>query len=268
MTPTEAERQYYLSRMGIQLWYARSAVPGAAPTPDLDFSESEAPEEVPDRSSAPVRLPASKGSVKALMQSIDDGKESATPEKPAAQDAPSPREVAGPAAETENKPGMASTAPQESPAETVAASPLDNVSLDMGVWSGKRFTLLSALSGEVSAELQSQLAENILRALGDDDVQHRRLGWPVFNNPRVMRGGGQQLERLLEALRESIIGERRLVCLGALHEEQGTDKALLAHLSSADDRLSGEDPLAALAADPARKRALWTLLQEQVSGVS
>ena len=44
MMMPEAERQFYLGKAGIHLWYARKALPGAAPSPEFAFPEHEEPE--------------------------------------------------------------------------------------------------------------------------------------------------------------------------------------------------------------------------------
>ena len=36
---TEAARQFYLGVAGVRMWYAREPLPGAAPSPEYDFSE-------------------------------------------------------------------------------------------------------------------------------------------------------------------------------------------------------------------------------------
>jgi len=64
MMMPEAERQFYLGKAGIHLWYARKALPGAAPSPEFAFPEKDEPEldaaaiappPVPARPSVPQR---------------------------------------------------------------------------------------------------------------------------------------------------------------------------------------------------------------------
>ncbi|MEQ5836942.1 hypothetical protein [Marinobacter sp. NFXS9] len=275
MTTTEAERQYYLSRMGVQLWYARIPLPGAAPSPDFDFTEPETAEGKSDSSaqgglSLPTRdrpkeapLPPGK-SVKELLQSIDGGAkngESATPPaKPATDEATS---KAGPEPEASTHESVAESSPVSELEVDEASRVLAGVSVDMGIWWGDQFALVSPVSADVSEELQAKLAANILRAIGDTQVQQKRLVWPVFNNPRVLKSADRDLRMILHSLAEQV-GQRKVVCLGSLSKEPEQHQALMAAMS--ETVVEAPDTLAGLAGDYEKKRSLWHQLQDRVIG--
>lgn len=274
MTTTEAERQYYLSRMGVQLWYARVPLPGAAPSPDFDFTEPETAEgksasnaqgglSVPTRDRPKEALPPGK-SVKELLQSIDGGakgSESAIPPtKPATDEATS---KAGPEPDASTHEPVAESSPVSELEVDEASRILAGVSVDMGIWWGDQFALVSPVSADVSEELQAKLAANILRAIGDTQIQQKRLVWPVFNNPRVLKSADRDLRMILHSLAEQV-GQRKVVCLGSLSVQPEQHQALMAALSEAV--MEAPDTLAALAGDHEKKRSLWHQLQDRAIG--
>lgn len=265
---TEAERQFYLSQMGVHLWYARDPLPGAAPSPDFDFSEPEseqfepAPEIV--RSAPPIKRSAedraaAQGNVRDLLKSIggqSSPKETKLPLEDESKTVP------------DSKPVDQPPQPQiRGGAEASLDEPLvdlDGVKLDLGFWASERYCLVSALSPDISEELQGQLAANILRALGTDVSDQRRFVWPIFNNPAVMKNALKDLGYLLKRIDEDIVGDRILIGLGPLTETEQQHQALLSRL--ADGPVCSEHGLAALAADPRSKRDLWRVLREQLLG--
>ncbi|TBW56278.1 hypothetical protein EZI54_10060 [Marinobacter halodurans] len=271
MTATEAERQYYLSRMGVQLWYARAPLPGAAPSPDFDFSEPETPEGASPAeagASRPSRhrpdqatLPPGK-SVKELLQSIGDGP-NPSDSGPAKTSTTAEADVAAPQPEVPAPDSAPERSPESVPEADEASSVLANIRTDMGIWWGQRIALVSPMSTDVSEDLQAKLAANILRALGDTDVEQKRLVWPVFNNPRVLKSADRDLRMILRSLADQV-GERQLLCLGVLSEDPEQHRALVEGLSG--KIFDAPDPLAALAGDHEKKRSLWHRLQDRVTG--
>lgn len=97
----EALRQFAMGVAGVRLWYARSPLPGAAPSPDYDFGEPDASAEqaeeavaVSPRTSVPP-APASEASRQGLarLQGLlagagDSGAANETPAADAAAGAP------------------------------------------------------------------------------------------------------------------------------------------------------------------------------------
>lgn len=280
MISTEAERQFYLARMGVQLWYAREPLPGGAPTPPLDFTEPEVPESAPAPASPAREISArpsagggsAQGNVRELLKSIGGEKESREGQERQAKADTAP-ESTGPVVSGAEPPASdrLTSAPAE-PVDTTASEDqsralagLEQVALDLGLWQGERICLASTLSADVSLDLQNQLASNILKAMGDAALQQRHFVWPVFNNPRVMKNAGRDLSTLVQGLSETFIGSRQFIVLGALAGTEQAHAALTDQLSSS--AVVCPDSLAALAADPAKKRELWRRLQEHVLGV-
>ncbi|BES72703.1 hypothetical protein RE428_37210 [Marinobacter nanhaiticus D15-8W] len=265
---TEAERQFYLSQMGVHLWYARDPLPGAAPSPDFDFSEpeSEQPEPAPEvvRSAPTVKRSAedraaAQGNVRDLLKSIG-GQSSPKELEPSLEEKSEPV--------PESKPVEPSLQPQiRNEAEAAVddrLAVLDGARLDLGFWVSDRHCLVSSLSTDISEELQAQLATNILRAIGAGVSDQRRLVWPIFNNPAVMKNARKDLGYLLNRIDEDLLGDRVFVALGPLAETEQQHQALVSWL--ADKPVCGEHGLAALAADPRNKKYLWDLLKEQLLG--
>lgn len=265
---TEAERQFYLSQLGVHVWYARDPLPGAAPSPEFDFSEpeSEQPQHSPEviRSAPTVKRSAedraaAQGNVRDLLQSIG-GQSSPKQAKPS----PEAKSEAVTEAKTVGKLPRPEGRDEAEAAVDERLADLDGVALDLGFWVSDRYCLVSALSTDISEELQGQLAANILRALGADVSGQKRFVWPIFNNPAVMKNARKDLSYLLKRIDEDLVGGRIVIGLGPLAEAGHQHQVLLSKLS--DKPVCGEHGLAALAADPRNKRHLWHLLREQVLG--
>lgn len=267
---TEAERQFYLSQMGVHLWYARDPLPGAAPSPDFDFSEPETgrPEGASEvvRSAPTVKRSAedraaAQGNVRDLLNSIGS---KSTSEK--AKPVPEPPKEADQAKpdKTDSSGSVLPVVESEEAAIDDSLAALDRAKLDLGLWVTDRYCLISSLSSDISEELQGQLAANILSALGGDVSDHKRFVWPIFNNPAVIKNGRRDLAHLLKRIAGDILGHRTLLCLGPLAEVAEQSDTLISQLSM--NAVRGEHGLAALAGDPRNKKRLWLLLKEQLLG--
>lgn len=125
-----------------------------------------------------------------------------------------------------------------------------------GFWSSPEWVLMSSLSADASRALQDVLAGNILRALRADVQSQRELRWPVFNNSAVAGNDAAGLVDVVTTLATEFAG-RRLLMLGVAPE--GFRDPLLSEVLAplGQPSLAFPASLAALAADPARKRDLW-----------
>ncbi|MGP4845721.1 hypothetical protein ACTXGQ_16410 [Marinobacter sp. 1Y8] len=269
---TEAQRQFYLSSMGVRQWYARDLLPGAAPTPVLDFREPESTlgDRNAVRPSAAKRASSGEESaqvnVKDLIKSVggerpdekkqEQNKKSVDPELPPVAPAPLTENNTAPVAERAEVSGVE---------QQVLAEALSDREFQLGIWLSANYCLLTPYSSDISDELQNRLAANILLALEDAPVDRYRLAWPVFNNSRVFSNPASDLGALLQNLRKEKIKARQIITLGALVDsEEG-----MAEIKSILGVAVVESPLsvAGLAADPRYKRELWRQLKTQVLGV-
>ncbi|EMP57486.1 2-isopropylmalate synthase [Marinobacter santoriniensis NKSG1] len=264
MTRTEAERQFYLGVTGVRLWYAREPLPGAAPSPDFDFGDT-APAPQPARElelkepvqpEKPESSPARTVNLRALM----DGVSQEASEVGGGDASPLPVNRA-----------LAETAVSASPAEASDDEGVEAsedrllIRLELQVWLGRQFALISDLSSDASLRLQDTLARNILKSVGDEVVQVLGpLHWPVFNNPVVP---GSRMEELIDVARAMLAPcvDQRSLLLGVpgTNEEEGG----VHWLSSATRQapmLEFSHSLAQIAGDPALKRELWSCLKPLV----
>lgn len=255
MVTDETQRQFYLSVAGIRMWYARSALPGAAPSPDFDFSSqtsswvsrvpeaTEMPPEGPDTATArPVELSG-------LKAMVADNRDEGAVAKPA-------RAHLGSGAADLN-----TELPAEVPRESVGPA---RQPLELGIWIGSRCALISDVSGTASSALEASLAANILRAIGDTSQVETRFSWPVFRNPAVMNDP-QVFDQCLLKLGRSL-ENLTLIFLGL--EEQGAMAGIAERLPGAEGAGSVRFPegLGQIATSPGRKRALWEQLKPLANG--
>ena len=267
MMMPEAERQFYLGKAGIHLWYARKALPGAAPSPEFAFPEHEEPEleaaaiappSVPTRPSVPPRKVDGVGKdriagIQALM----------------ANSTPEPTDV--PVAEkTLEAPVVAEP---ETPAEASSDKTLNvvgdlprQIHAHLGFWFSERLVLISGVSDQASTRLQDTLAKNILAAVGEARIEKgRELRWPVFGNLRVPGNSADNFRDTLRSLANDF-GARKVVLLGVLANESRSERAVLLDDALGDAAVDFSHTLAELAAVPAYKRELWQQLKSTVGG--
>lgn len=256
MRTHEAERQFYLAMAGVQLWYAREPLPGAAPSPEFVFPLERAPTTpvlpMPaGNPSAPIHAPSSAHLPKAkplrradpaaaariadLQSLMKAGKTEAsqpdrrpkpvedvlastrlTPDQTSA-----PVTDASPAVEIAPLPAALSPTTRNSDQVVLTADPLK---VTLALWQGRNVSLIAALSNDASVKLQQALAHNILRSLGEKESSESvTVNWPVFNNLLVPGNQPQDLVGVLKPILSGL-NAQHLIVLGA----------------NADDRLSAD----------------------------
>ncbi|WP_166268501.1 hypothetical protein [Marinobacter caseinilyticus] len=258
---TEEHRQFYLGLAGVQLWYARQPQPGAAPSPEFDFGSTDAiAHETP---AEPVVEPATERKI--VPQQLERVKgliatpapvSGANPEDSGRSTDSAARPVAPSVAKTQAEMGPIldpAKSEQLTPALPVVSASL---SAHWGIWFGESFVLISTLSSDTSDQLQSALAANIVKAMGDRIQSTGIIQWPVFNNVNVPGNDNRGFHGLLQEQSRSFAG-KQVIALGLMPDEPA--EARLTWLSQSLGSLSVDLPfgLASLATAPARKRQLW-----------
>jgi hypothetical protein len=254
---TEAERQFYLGAAGIHLWYARAPLPGAAPSPEYDFSVeeteprqaavSDAPAIKRAVSIRPVVDPANKDRLTQLKNLMEKGAGKTSQEveaEPGLVDSGGLELVAEPPEE-----GMPQAGPLVASGEGVAR-------LCLQYWVGDSILLLANLSEDASFSMQDALARNILRSLGEQAPDTSEvLRWPLFNNVRVSLNSDADLADLL---RQSLLhtSGKAVIALGLGAGVGGVGDILTDVVGRRPEVVFDASP-AALAGDPALKRELW-----------
>ncbi len=266
MIQTEAERQFYLGVAGVRLWYARSPLPGAAPSPEFEFPEevsavSEeapvAPERTPDVSPGVGKKPSGNSGKPSRAVNLKSLMETSSEPPSGAAATPIP---AKPVAEPEQKADTAAS--DASPVVGEAEAAPFRHKLNLRLWVGRRFVLVSDLSGEASLRLQETLAGNILTSIGDQ--QARELGpvlWPVFNNPLLPGNRLPDLVNVLRGVLEGLDGQK-VVLLGVPGSAQEAASGhWFAGALGREPELVFPHTLAELAGNPELKKELWRLLK-------
>ncbi|MDK9559488.1 2-isopropylmalate synthase [Marinobacter sp. M216] len=265
MMQSETERQFYLGMAGVRLWYARSALPGAAPSPDYIFDDEQGSEAdqlevpVPSAPVRPVRGGASPpgdrqetgGARVANLQALIDDAGSPSG-RPGRADGSQGDKVLP----EESEPGSAEK--DVAPVISGGLTP----ELNLQLWIGRDVSMIARLSAEASLRLQETLAENILKSLGE--TQLRRVGpvrWPVFNNLRAPGNSMADLRSVLDHALSTLQGQKVVVLGLPGPEGYDGDESWLQYISGTRPDLNFAGTLAELASDPAQKRALWQQLK-------
>jgi hypothetical protein len=255
----EAERQFYLSMAGVQLWYAREPLPGAAPSPEFVFPSEQtsvipglpmpagnslvsvgASSSAPLAKSRPLRRadPAAAARIADLQSLMKTGKTEVpqpnyNPE-PVQDTSANTRRALGPApvaatdasqpVEVDRVQAALSPTMHHSDSVVPTAEPLK---VTLAVWQGSNVSLIAALSNDASVKLQQALAHNVLRSLGEQELKDSvTVHWPVFNNLLVP---GNQPEDLVGVLKPMLAGlsAQKLIVLGVNADNNVTaDQAL------------------------------------------
>lgn len=298
MRTHEAERQFYLAMAGVQLWYAREPLPGAAPSPEFVFPVDSAsknarlpipadnpptPAHAPSSAHVPKAKslrqadPAAAARIADLQSLMKAGKtESPSPNqrpKPAEEVSTSARVVAKPTPLVEMTlvPAVPSPAARPSDPFVRTAEPLK---ITLALWQGRHVSLIAALSSDASAKLQQALAHNILQSLGEKEPSESvAVHWPVFNNLLVPGNQPQDLVGVLKPILSGVNTQQLIVLgvnIGGGVSAGGAGEAMPSWLVEALPTLT-QPPmafgfsLAELAAQPQYKRALWSAVREWVN---
>jgi hypothetical protein len=268
MTYSEADRQYYLAMAGIQLWYAREPLSGAAPSAEFSFPETPVTAEPADLAPPVPPAPSPGGNrarsgdnagqagqrianLQALMSnapSVSDHPPPASPEVEVAVDSEPPAiDAAGDAPVSEAVPDDRLT--------------VSNLRVTMGLWVANNRILVGRVSEDASEGLQDTLANNILAAMGaSQPVEADYLRWPVFANPLVPGNGFADFSRLLASMAVESEG-RQLILLGVLPELPDEEREPWLAQTLGRPAVDFRQSLAELAAVPAHKRSLWQALK-------
>lgn len=272
---TEAERQYYLSMVGVRLWYARSPQPGAAPSRNFDFGVSEPLKEALEAPPLPVqqarrRADSTHGSqqtarlagLRGLLEKENNeeaGSEQAAPTTGAHSDVERPSHAAMVVPEPTVQLQTESLPTGERAARTGI------IRAFWGVWLSDRWRLVSALSPDASLQLQDNLARAILHAMGSPAVSTFTLRWPVFNNPEVAGNDEKGFRELLQELRGEPLpeeaGSRKTLALGLCQDAELPDRESWLRDALGPLAVDFQYSLAGIATDPGRKRDLWAELR-------
>lgn len=263
---TEAERQFYLGRAGIHLWYARAPLPGAAPSPEFRFPEEiSAPE--PVSQPAPIRPPRPRrprpvddatgkhriAGIQALMAGTGQ-------EAPAASEPAKAPEISVPAPEPQIP---EEHSPHLSPDEAEPGAQVQ-LSANLGFWVTRSLVLVSGVSDQASERLQDVLARNILAAIDAPEVEEAfRVRWPVFGNSRVPGNSADDFQGVLRSVSAGF-GSRKLLLLGVLTDDLPAGRSEWLAAAIGRPALDFPGSLAELAAVPAYKRELWQQLKSSV----
>lgn len=211
----EAQRQSYLKAMGLTPWVARVPLPGAAPSPALDWPAEE-----------PTNTPASAGpAVDVAVPSREPANtpvqaSSTTPEPSPAQAAADPEPEGSAAAALAKAPSSHSGAPVQEPTKQEAPTP------GKAKVKGLTFTLEAHLGGTtwlLCAQEDSQapglgrfeapLMANLLALFQGRPQRPRRFFCPLTEQPMPAEEAAQALSAFVAGLSEQSGGERVLLCL-------------------------------------------------------
>ncbi|MCS5564410.1 MAG: hypothetical protein NZ728_09185, partial [Oleiphilaceae bacterium] len=172
MIAPESERQFYLGAAGIRMWYAREPLPGAAPSPEFDFSDAEVGPELVQgyAQQQPGAMPSGAGprpTPERRLGGSNGAREAGRDGEGAARGANLQALMESPAGDkrppTPDAAAQAPVAETTEPAAPVAPATEPVPVLNLNVWVGERVALVAGLSSDASLRLQQTLATNILR---------------------------------------------------------------------------------------------------------
>ncbi|EBA01255.1 hypothetical protein [Marinobacter sp. ELB17] len=248
----EAERQFYLAMAGVQLWYAREPLPGAAPSPEFVFpleralttpvlpmpaGNPSAPVHAPSSAHLPKAKPLRRADPAAAARIADLQSLMKAGKTEAHQLNRRPEPV-------EDVPASTRRAPDPTPAPVMDASPpveiapvpaalsptmrhpdpvvptADPLKVTLALWQGRNVSLVAALSNDASVKLQQALAHNILRSLGEKEPSENvAVHWPVFNNLLVPGNQPQDLVGVLKPILSGL-NAQHLIVLGVTADDR------------------------------------------------
>jgi hypothetical protein len=255
MMNSESHRQFYLAAAGIRMWYAKRPLPGAAPSPDYQFTADEAPE--PDALNSEPEAVATP-----VVRAKPAKAAPPAPVRPRSVDLQSLMSPQSAPAEPRVEEGTSAPESEEVTAP-IASEARPTIHANLALWVTEAFVLISQWSDDASERLQDTLARNLLSALGQSDIGERSvLRWPVFRNPNIPGNSPEDFQQVLSRSLSSC-QERSIILLGALSREQQEQREHC--LQAALPQVGVDFPcsLAEIAATPAHKRDLWNALKSR-----
>jgi len=234
----ESTRRFYLSALGIDVWEARQVLPGAAPSPRASLETTARPVESAEQAfdahamapdSQPETMPRDYSRMKSVLDDVPDA-----------------------STETEAEDDV-SNLPTEEQGRRLSAR-----SLNCAFWHGRNLSMIADLDNDAGTGVQLRLGANIMRALGETDVEAEPFRWPPFENRSLPGNDDEALQRMIDYC-ASRSRSGRWVCLGP-----DAIKALtpVAEQDGHVIRLQTRLVLVQLAASSASKRQLWRMIQE------
>lgn len=252
----EVQRQVYLQRCGITLWYSRVSLPGAASS--IEFEFPQAPEEAQVVSHVLQPTPTTPTSQRPAEDRAKVTEQKAILSKVVAEAAkPDPASHQRIPDTALRQTDTVSELPAQSVVETFLAVNLRYIVAD-------ELILVAQLGDDLPVDLQEKLLLKIASALGRPVSPETldALAWPAFANRRVPGNDDRGLAAVLERMLGQY-SDRACVGLGA--DISGVLTGLVDRVSARDGssalRLFFEHDLAELATSGALKRQLWNLLQ-------
>lgn len=173
-------REYYLSVLGIDTWIARRALPGAASSPTPSVHALTPDPLVPNESEA---RSGGLGRIRSLVEApeVDVGE-------------------------------LAAADPSSLPIEEVPdSSSLRR--LHCAFWHGPGLSMVADLETGASEQSQLRLGSNIMRAIGEAEIEPQSFYWPPFENHRLPGNDDENLTHLLGYCLDRSMA-RRWLCLG------------------------------------------------------
>lgn len=254
MVHSETHRQFYLNAAGIRMWYAKRALPGAAPSSRYQPVDDILQQEPAYGSDTGAGLAAQSRPQAGI--------------RPAAHRAVDLQSLMAPTAEAREpllppraEPGSAATPAVEPPVEESQAF----IAAHLGIWSTENYLLISQWSDEASERLQDSLAINVLGALRQAGAERRQiLHWPVFRNPNVPGNSLDDFREVLSRLLSSY-RDQSIILLGVLHGEQEERRQHCLKPVLPRVGVDFQYSLAQLSATPDYKRDLWAALKSRYS---
>ncbi|MQX54493.1 hypothetical protein [Alcanivorax sediminis] len=254
----EASRQSYLKALGLTPWVARAPLPGAAPSPWLDWEE----EQDPPVAQAHVSAGEPVGSVPAAEQTRAEGSSPAVSLKDSLE-APKPAPVQRTEpVETSAETGM-QPAPQ--PPESVAANG-NSVTFTLEAHQGNGTWLLCAQEDTQAPGLgrfEAPLMASLLAVFQGRPGRPRRFFCPLTDQPMQAQEAAQALSAFIAGLCDQTGGERVLLALPESLNEALFNQPRYQSFDIGGQRALVISALSEMLADPAtHKKASWQAMQE------
>lgn len=242
----EAQRQSYLTAMGLTPWVARTPLPGAAPSPWLDWDE--------EQDAVPAQTPgANVDTVAAAAETVSTTPETAesTPSLKETLDTPQQTRAAAPAAEPQ--------APIATPSKGKGLVFTLEAHLGTGTW------LLCAQEDSQAPGLgrfEAPLMASLLALFQGRPGRPRRFFCPLTDQPMQAAEAAQALSAFISGLCDQAGGERVLLALPEALNEALFDQPRYQPFEIAGHPALVISSLSEMLEDPAsHKKVSWQAMQ-------